>query len=43
MDHPDRQTEKGLWFKKEAEGGRKRSEIKVEEFAVYDRVCRNRP
>jgi hypothetical protein len=42
MDHPDKQTEKGLWFKKEAEGGKKevkwrrRSSPYTTESAVID-------
>jgi hypothetical protein len=42
MDHPDRQTEKALRFKKEAEGGkkemksRKRSSPYTTESAVTD-------
>jgi hypothetical protein len=43
MDHPNRQTEKGLSFKKEAEGGKKevksrwRSSPHMTESAVTDR------
>jgi hypothetical protein len=43
MDHPNRQTEKGLGFKKEAEGGKKevksrwRSSPYTTESAVTDR------
>jgi CRISPR/Cas system-associated protein Cas5 (RAMP superfamily) len=43
MDHPDRQTEEGLWFTREAEGGkkemksRKRSSPYTTESAVTDR------
>jgi hypothetical protein len=43
MDHPDRQTEKGLGFKKAAEGGKKevksrwRSSLYTTESAVTDR------
>jgi hypothetical protein len=43
MDHPNRQTEKGLWLKKEAEGGKKevksrwRSSPYMTESAMTDR------
>jgi hypothetical protein len=43
MDHPNKQTEKGLWFQKEVEGGKKevklrwRSSPYTTESAVTDR------
>jgi hypothetical protein len=43
MDHPNRQTVKGMWFKKEAEGGKKEEKSKwrsspyMTESAVTDR------